>query len=151
MLLNGCKAGLVLLLVLCLGTPSKKLVAQAPVESADSRLSSTLDRLWINVPLLVVMRPNIRKSLDELVREPCDRKAIVNLGEALQKEGFRREAANAHVRFSETCQGHPQSLQLTANILLDLSDYTTTAAVATMYIALVRIRRQWLFPARRRA
>ena len=137
MLRRGCKAGLVLLLLFCAGAPGQ-IRAQAPVESADAKLSSTLDRLWINIPVLVTMRPAIRKALDELVREPCDRKAIVELGQALQKEGYRREAANAHVRFSDTCKGgHPQSLQVAANMLLDLSDYSTTVAVATMYIALV--------------
>jgi clan AA aspartic protease (TIGR02281 family) len=136
MLRKGCKAGLITLLMLCVGAPSQ-IRAQTPVESAETRLSNTLDRLLISIPVLVVMRPAVRKALDELVREPCDRKAIADLGQALQKEGYRREAANAHVRFSETCKGHPQSLQAAANILLDLSDYPTTVAVATMYIALV--------------
>lgn len=137
LLRKGRKAALVVVLALGFGVPSETH-AQPPAASAESRLSSTLDRLWINVPQLVVMRPSVGKPLDELVREPCDRKAIVTLGEALRKEGYRREAANAHVRFSETCQGgHPQSLQLAANILLDLSDYPTTVAVATMYIALL--------------
>jgi len=136
MLRKVCNAGLVLVLALCFGVPSQ-IRAQAQVESAEARLSSTLDRLWINIPLLVVMRPAVRKALDELVREPCDRKAIVDLGQALQKEGYRRESANAHVRFSDTCKGHPLSLQVAANTLLDLSDYPTAAAVATMYIGLV--------------
>jgi clan AA aspartic protease (TIGR02281 family) len=137
MLRRACQAGLVLLLVLGFGARNEAC-AQASDQSGESRLSATLDRLWINIPLPVVMRPHIYKSLDELVREPCDRKAIVSLGEVLRKDGYRREAANAHVRFSETCQGgHPQSLQVATNILLDLSDYATAAAVATMYIALL--------------
>ena len=107
MLRRGCKAGLVLLLLSCAGG-QHQIRAQTPVESAETRLSNTLDRLWINIPVLVTMRPAVRNALDELVREPCDRKAIVDLGQALQKEGYRREAANAHVRFSDTCQGgHP--------------------------------------------
>jgi|SRR5262245_23803213 len=135
MLRRGCKAGLALLL-LCTGAPDQ-IRAQTPAESAEARLQSTLDRLWITIPLPVVMRPALQKPLDELVREPCDRKAIVELGQVLQKAGYRREAANAHVRFSDTCKGHPQSLQVAANVLLDLSDYPTAAAVATMYIALM--------------
>jgi clan AA aspartic protease (TIGR02281 family) len=133
---NGRSVGLALVLVLCLDA-STPVNAQAKFDSTEDRLAAAMERLSIKLPILVTMRPNVRKPLDELAREPCDRTAIAEFGQALQKEGYRREAANAHVRFSETCKGHSQSLQMAANILLDLSDYAAAVKVATQLIALM--------------
>ncbi len=133
---NDCKAALALLLLFCWAAPGH-VNAQSRVETAEDRLAAVMERLSVKLPLLVTMRQNVRKPLDELVREPCDRTAIADLGQALLKEGYRREAANAHVRFSEICKGHTLSLQTAANILLDLSDYAAAVTVATQLIALV--------------
>jgi aspartyl protease family protein len=135
MLFTSCKAGLVSLLLCAVAINSAS--AQSATETAESRLAALMERLSVKLPLLVTMRPSIRKPLDELVREPCDRKAIADLGNALEKEGYRREAANAHVRFSETCKGHALSLQTAANILINLSDYDAAATVASRLIELV--------------
>jgi clan AA aspartic protease (TIGR02281 family) len=80
------------------------------------------------------MREDVRRPLDELSRERCDQDAIVSLAKGLQNAGYRREAATAHVRFSETCGGHVPSLRTAANILLDLSDYSGAAEIASKLI-----------------
>jgi aspartyl protease family protein len=54
----------------------------------------------------------------------------------LDKAGYRREAANAHVRYSESCGGYPPSLRSAAIILLRLTDYTKAATVASDLIKL---------------
>lgn len=97
---------------------------------------ATMDRLSINLPMSVAGSEPVRKSLEELSRERCDQKAIANLGAALEKVGYRREAVNAHVRYSETCGGHAPSLRTAVNILLTLSDYATAATVASDLIKL---------------
>src|SRR5262249_21234662 len=95
-----------------------------------------MERLSISLPRSVAASDPVRRPLEELSRERCDQKAIENLGVALDKAGYRREAANAHVAYSETCGGHPPSLRTARNILLRLSDYTTAVAVATDLIKL---------------
>jgi clan AA aspartic protease (TIGR02281 family) len=98
--------------------------------------TATMHRLSIDLPALVAMRESIRRSLEELGREPCDQDAIANLGRALEKAGYRREAANAQVRYSETCGGHAPSLTRAVNVLLRLSDYEEATRIATEIIKL---------------
>jgi clan AA aspartic protease (TIGR02281 family) len=117
-------------------------VASSPGAAQTTRgvdiddLLATMDRLLINLPMNVAGRDPIRRHLAELRREPCDQQAIADLGDALDKAGYRREAATAHTSYSATCGGHPPSLRTAANILLKLSDYTTTVTVASHLIKL---------------
>src|SRR5262245_15799726 len=73
----------------------------------------------------------VKRPLEELGRERCDQSAIGNLGTALEKAGYRREAAVAQVTFSQSCGGHGASLRAAANVLLKLSDYPAAEAVAS--------------------
>jgi clan AA aspartic protease (TIGR02281 family) len=98
--------------------------------------AATMSRLSIDLPANVARTDAIRKPLEELGREPCDQDAIDNLGRALEKIGYRREAATAQVRYSETCGGHAPSLRSAVNVLLKLSDYSRAAEVATDLIKL---------------
>jgi aspartyl protease family protein len=99
-------------------------------------LFAAMERLQIGIPMNVAGRDPVRRHLGELNREPCDQRAIADLGKALDDAGYRREAANAHIRFSQTCGGHGASLRAAANILLKLSDYATAVTVATELIKL---------------
>jgi aspartyl protease family protein len=113
--------------------------ANSQAQEAGSGLppaSAAMQRLSIQVPSSVAESDPVRGLLDELGREPCDQPAIANLGKALEKAGFRREASNALVRFSETCGGHANSLRRAINILFDLSDYAGAAAIASKLIEL---------------
>ena len=71
-----------------------------------------------------------------LSREHCDQQAIVDFGKALDQAGYRREAATAHVNFSNSCGGHTPSLRAAANILIKLSDYMSAATIASRLIEL---------------
>jgi tetratricopeptide (TPR) repeat protein len=86
-------------------------------------LVTPMERLQIAIPMSVAGRDPVRRHLGELNREPCDQRAIADLGKALDDAGYRREAANAHIRFSQTCGGQAASLRAAVNILLKLSDY----------------------------
>jgi aspartyl protease family protein len=95
-----------------------------------------MERLSIKLPAQVGDSDAVRKPLEELGRERCDQSAIADLGNALEKAGYRREAATAQMTFSETCGGHAPSLKAAATVLLKLSDYKTAEAVASDLIKL---------------
>ncbi len=97
---------------------------------------AALERLQVGIPMNVAGRDPVRRHLAELGREPCDQRAIADLGKALDDAGYRREAVNAHIRFSQTCGGQAASLRAAVNILLKLSDYAKAVTVATDLIKL---------------
>ena len=107
-----------------------------PARAQQHRFVETLERLAIKLPEVAIANNGVYDALDQLMREPCDQQAIVSLGAALEKVGYRREAANAHIGFSRACNGHVASLRRAVNILLGLSDSTTSVRVATELIAL---------------
>jgi clan AA aspartic protease (TIGR02281 family) len=109
-------------------------IAQTPNGGGD--LAAVTDRLSIKLPTELAQSDAVRRPLEELGRERCDQSAIANLGTALDKAGYRREAAVAQVTFSRTCGGHPASLRAAANILLKLSDYNAAEAAASELIKL---------------
>jgi clan AA aspartic protease (TIGR02281 family) len=107
------------------------------VPAADPEATAaTMSRLSIDLPTSVARSDSVRKPLEELSREPCDQEAIANLGRALEKAGYRREAATAQVRYSQTCGGHAPSLRSAVNVLLTLSDYDGAARIASDLIKL---------------
>ena len=110
--------------------------AQVGLDPVWQRVSPAIERFEIAVPLNPVGRAAVLQALEELTRERCDETAIVNLGKALQAAGHRRDAANAHLRFSATCSGHSESLQIAANIFLTIADYKRAAEAATAMTAL---------------
>jgi clan AA aspartic protease (TIGR02281 family) len=129
--------GAALLLVLAAGSiASGPAAAQTADGAGTDGISAAMDRLQVTIPASVAGHDPVRRHLEELSREPCDQQAIADLGKALDTAGYRREAANAHIRFSATCGGHATSLRAAANILLKLSDYAAVVTVATELIKL---------------
>jgi clan AA aspartic protease (TIGR02281 family) len=114
--------------------PAASQTMRAP---RDEAILAILNRLVIDLPANIAGNEPVKSPLEALTREPCDQKAIEELGTALERVGRRREAATAHISFSATCPGHhAPSLRTAVNILLTLSDYTGAATVATNLIAL---------------
>jgi aspartyl protease family protein len=131
------KRGAALLLALALESAAGGPASSQPAKGGDmDDLFAALDRLQVGIPMSVAGRDPVRRHLGELSREPCDQQAIADLGKALDAAGYRREAANAHIRFSETCGGHAASLRAAANILLKISDDAAAVAVTTDLIKL---------------
>jgi len=95
-----------------------------------------MSRLSIALPMDIAGAGSVKRSLDDLNREPCDQQAIVALGLALDKIGRKREAANAQLSFSKACGGYAPSLKMAANMLLALSDYAGAATAATELVNL---------------
>lgn len=106
----------------------------------DANRKKAMTQLEITLPDRILWTEPVRAALDELGREPCDRQAIANLGRELRKSGFRREGANALVKFSDNCRGDAQSLRFAINMYLDLSDYKETVRVAGELIKLEPLR-----------
>ena len=99
-------------------------------------LVAVMERLKLKLPTNVYGSDPVRQFLGQLSRERCDQQAIADLGKALDSAGYRREASNTLVSYSETCGGHAQSLRSAVVILLRLSDHDTAAAVASKVIEL---------------
>jgi clan AA aspartic protease (TIGR02281 family) len=122
-------------LMLCCIAATLAILQMAKGADVDDVVAA-LERLQIGVPMSVAGRDPVRRHLGELNREPCDQRAIADLGKALDGAGYRREAANAYIRFSQTCGGQPDSLRAAVNILLRLSDYPNAVNVSTDLIKL---------------
>ena len=123
-----------LLLIVSIGVLGPPAAAQAQADMDD--LLAAMDRLSLKLPMSVYARDPVKRSLGELARERCDQQAIADLGDALDKAGYRREAVTALTRFSETCGNHAASLRSAVNILLRLSDYEAAVELASRLIAL---------------
>jgi len=119
-----------ILLTAISGLPTSGQTAQ----DNPAAIAAAMQRLSIQLPLDVTAKHSLRKPLEELSRERCDQQAIADLGKALDQEGYRREAATAHVSFSDGCGGHASSLRTAVNILLKLSDYGGAEKIASKLI-----------------
>jgi clan AA aspartic protease (TIGR02281 family) len=89
-----------------------------------------------NLPVTAASSESIRRPLEQIIRERCDKQAILDLGTALENAGYRREASNSHMSFSRICGGYASSLRKAANIMLELSDYAGATAAASELINL---------------
>lgn len=90
--------------------------------------------LGISLPDEVLARLPVAKELDALARERCDREAVYQLSQALEDEGYRREAAEGLVSFSNNCHGYSDGIRSAINLLLGISDYTRSVELADKLI-----------------
>ena len=102
---------------------------------ADDRtdMQRASEELGISLPD-EVMRGPVARQLRALSRERCDQKAIYQLSKALEDESYRREAAEALVKFSDNCGGYEEGIRRAINVLLDISDYSRSIELADRLI-----------------
>lgn len=74
------------------------------------------------LPAAVASRKPLATHLDTLRREPCDWDALYAFAGDLQAAGYKREAANVLVAFSDKCQPSNVALNWASEILYGLSD-----------------------------
>lgn len=75
------------------------------------------------------------RSLVQLGQEPCNRDAMGSLGYELDVAGYRRQAANALVRFVDAC-GHADGfLSAALEDLMAVSDYPAAIALGNRLLA----------------
>lgn len=98
--------------------------------------SATIERFGLRLPSHVYGRQPVQRLLETLDRERCDREAIIQLGDALQKAGYRRDAANALISFSNSCEGYAPALRSAVNMFLTITDNSKALETATRLIEL---------------
>jgi clan AA aspartic protease (TIGR02281 family) len=103
-------------------------------ENPDEVFKGVYDKLGVDVPPSVARDPVVWTYLSELKREPCDQTSINNLGIALDRLGYRREAAESLYNFVLACHEPVEALNRSVNIYLKLSDYAKAAEVANEYV-----------------
>jgi clan AA aspartic protease (TIGR02281 family) len=118
-----------------LSTPQSASSQTTTAEDDIPRVAA-MNRLGVKLTPGATNSLAVRKAIDTLAREQCDETAIFELGDALEKVGFRRDAANAYVGFSTHCRGHSPSMRRAINILLIIRDFDTAVERSSDLIAL---------------
>ena len=115
------------------------LAAQGPAmagyldENPAEVFSGVYERLGV-LPTKAARDPYVWLRLEELKREPCDQKSIGDLALALDKAGYRREAANGLYKFVLNCGAPVTALHRSIDIFLRLTDYPKAVEVADEFI-----------------
>jgi tetratricopeptide (TPR) repeat protein len=118
-------------------TPQRAYTTQRLDTQQRSAYAEVYSILGISpLPQEIETNASIRRPLEQLNRERCDKQAIFDLARALQNAGYRRDAAKVDVTFSGMCGGYAPSLRRAANVLLELSDYSGAVTVASELINL---------------
>src|SRR4051812_17906642 len=103
-------------------------------ENPNEVFKNVYDKLGVDIPSSVARDPVVWTYLTELKREPCDQTSMNNLGIALDRLGYRREAAESLYNFVLACREPVEALSRSVNIYLKLSDYAKAAEVANEYV-----------------
>jgi clan AA aspartic protease (TIGR02281 family) len=91
-------------------------------------------RLGISLHQRIVRDPQIWVFLEELKREACDQKSILDLATILEKRGYRREAADSLYNFVRHCGAPHSALHRSIDIFLKLTDFPKAVEVADEYV-----------------
>jgi aspartyl protease family protein len=103
-------------------------------ENPDQVFSGVYDKLGVTIPQAAARDPVVWSYLSELKREPCDQTSINNLAIALDRAGYRREAAEGLYNFVLACGEPVEGLRQSVNIYLKLTDYAKATEVANEYV-----------------
>jgi len=103
-------------------------------ENPDQVFAGVYDKLGVSIPQAAARDPVVWNYLSQLKREPCDQTSINNLGIALERIGYRREAAEGLYNFVLACGEPVEALRQSVNIYLKLTDYAKAAEVADAYV-----------------
>ncbi len=103
-------------------------------ENPDQVFGGVYDKLGISIPQAAARDPVVWSYLSELKREPCDQTSVNNLALALDRIGYRREAAEGLYNFVLACGEPVEALRRSVGIYLKLTDYQKAAEVANEYV-----------------
>lgn len=87
-----------------------------------------------SLPENVINQQDVATSLSILLRERCDWDALRDFAVGIHQAGYKREAANAFVAYSDKCSEATGALKNAANIFYDLSDYPEALKVADQLV-----------------
>lgn len=102
-------------------------------ENPDEVFESVYARIGA-LPVHAARDPFVWLRLQELKREPCDQKSITDLALALNKNGYRRQAADGLYKFVMNCGAPVTALHRSVDIYLGLTDYPKAVEVADEFI-----------------
>ena len=102
-------------------------------DNPDEVFSAVYERLGA-LPVRAARDPFVWLRLEELKREPCDQKSIADLALALDKLGYRREAAGGLYNFFRNCGAPLSALRQSVGIYLKLTDYPKAVEVADEFV-----------------
>ena len=102
-------------------------------ENPEEVFADVYGRLGV-LPLRAARDPFVWLRLQELKREPCDQKSVDDLALALDKLGYRREAANGLFNFVRHCGAPVTALHKAVDIFLKLTDYERAVEVADEFV-----------------
>ncbi|MGS0891450.1 retroviral-like aspartic protease family protein [Burkholderia stagnalis] len=80
-------------------------------------------------------KPDIRRALAQLSKEACNRDAMGAMAAGIDALGYRRESANALIRFVDRCGRADGFLSAAVNDLIAVSDFKGAVAVADRLLA----------------
>jgi clan AA aspartic protease (TIGR02281 family) len=119
--------------------PADQSKAAEPADQSkatESEFASLYKRLGIApLPVKLEHDAEVNRGLTRLRQEACDKDAIFSLGQALQKSGYARVAANAYLGYAATCGNGEGDKYAAANILYQLADYDQVIMIMTDLIA----------------
>ncbi len=102
-------------------------------ENPDEVFEGVYERIGA-LPVQAARDPYVWLRLQELKREPCDQKSIGDLALALDKLGYRRQAADGLYKFVMSCGAPLTALNRSINIYLKLTDYPKAVEVADEFV-----------------
>src|SRR5260370_16270871 len=102
-------------------------------KNPDQVFSAVYGRLGA-LPVRAARDPFVWLRVEELKREPCDQKSIGDLALALDKLGYRREAAGGLYNFVRNCGAPLSALNQSVDIYLKLTDYAKAVEVADEFV-----------------
>jgi clan AA aspartic protease (TIGR02281 family) len=102
-------------------------------ENPDEVFATVYERLGA-IPVAAARDAFVWLRLQELKREPCDQKSIDDLALALDKLGYRREAANGLYKFVLNCGAPLSALNRSINLYLKITDYARAVEVADEFV-----------------
>lgn len=102
-------------------------------ENPDEVFAGVYERLG-KLPQRAARDPFVWLRLEELKREPCDQKSIIDMTGALEKLGYRREAGQGLYNFIKACGAPVNSLYRAGDIFLRLSDHAMVVEIGDEFI-----------------
>jgi|GEM_PF-5417511 len=113
---------------------------------SGGRYKSVLERLDIStLPPQFEKTSGAARLLDQLLREPCDREAIVPLAKLMVDAGYPREGAKSSMKFGEVCGYDGELLEGAYAALTRIGDLTGAVTVASEMIKLDQARGRYRF------
>jgi len=128
------KRFLLIVLLLLVAPPLDRASAGYLDENPDEVFAAVYERLGVRLPERAARDAFVWLRLEELKREPCDQKSIEDLAAALDKLGYRREAAEGQLNFVRKCGAPTAALHRSVNIYLKLTDFPKAFEAADEFV-----------------